>query len=50
MHRAYKDLSGNEVALGAWTLKLQLEGASDFRSLPADAVEELFLAVNYTVA
>lgn len=30
-------------------LKLRRTGATDFHSLPADAVEEAFLIVNYTV-
>jgi peptidoglycan hydrolase-like protein with peptidoglycan-binding domain len=45
-----KDLSGNEVDLDTWTLKLKQDGAADFKSLPADAVEELFLIINYTIA
>ncbi len=50
LHRAFKDLTGSEVPLGAWTLKIQADGAADFRSLPADAIQELFLIVNYTIA
>jgi hypothetical protein len=52
LHRAPKDLTGSEINFGAWTLKLQLESAdpTDFKSLPADAIEELFLIINYTIA
>ncbi|HET9454498.1 MAG TPA: neuraminidase-like domain-containing protein [Gemmatimonadaceae bacterium] len=50
MHRASKDLTGSEVAFGAWTLKLREESAADFKSLAPDAVDELFLITNYTVA
>ncbi|MGW0231443.1 Tc toxin subunit A-related protein [Actinopolymorpha singaporensis] len=50
LHRATKDLAGSEVPFGAWTLKLRADGATDFRSLAPDAVDELFLVVNYTVA
>ncbi|MFE7077103.1 neuraminidase-like domain-containing protein [Streptomyces sp. NPDC057620] len=49
LHRAAKDLTGNEVPFGTWTLKLQADGAADFKSLPADAIQELFLIVNYTI-
>lgn len=52
LHRASKNLTGSEINFGAWTLKLQLESAdpNDFKSLPADAIEELFLIINYTIA
>lgn len=45
-----KDLTGSEIALDTWTLKLKPDNAADFKSLPADAVEELFLIINYTLA
>jgi len=50
LHRALKDLGGSEIDLGVWTLKLRADGAGDFKSLPADAVRELFLIANYTIA
>ena len=50
LHRALKDLSGSEIDFGSWTLKLRVDGVTDFKSLPDDAVEDLFLAVNYAVA
>lgn len=50
LHRALKDLEGAEVDLNTWTLKIKLDGATDFKSLPADAIEELFLIINYTIA
>ena len=33
-----KDLTGGEVTFGTWTLKLQADGAADFKSLPPDAI------------
>ena len=50
LHRAVKDLTGSEVDLNSWTLKIQKDAAPDFKSLPADAIEELFLIINYTIA
>ncbi|WP_157979563.1 Tc toxin subunit A-related protein [Kribbella monticola] len=50
MHRAVKDLTGAELVLADWVLKLRADGAADWHSLPADAIEELFLIINYTVA
>jgi len=50
LHQASKDLNGSEVDLDTWTLKVKLDGAADFKSLPADAIEELFLIINYTIA
>jgi Tc toxin complex TcA C-terminal TcB-binding domain/Neuraminidase-like domain/Putative peptidoglycan binding domain len=50
LHQASKDLTGSEVELGTWTLKVKLDGATDFKSLPTDAIEELFLIINYMVA
>ncbi|MGY1582266.1 Tc toxin subunit A-related protein [Streptomyces sp. MN13] len=49
LHRGVKDLTGSEVGLRDWTLKLRRTGAADYRSLRPDAVEELFLVVNYTL-
>jgi hypothetical protein len=49
MHRAAKDLTGQEAPMTGWTVKIRKAGAPDFHSLPADAVDELFLILNYTV-
>jgi hypothetical protein len=49
LHRKVKDLTGSEIPLGAWTLKIKSDGAADFKSLPLDAIQELFLIVNYTI-
>jgi hypothetical protein len=49
LHRVAKDLTGSEVEMTGWTLKMRRAGAADFRSLPADAIDELFLIVNYVV-
>ncbi|MEU5296204.1 neuraminidase-like domain-containing protein [Streptomyces umbrinus] len=49
MHRATKDLTGQEAPMIGWTVKIRKAGAPDFHSLPADAVDELFLILNYTV-
>ena len=48
--RAFKDLTGNEVDLTSWTLKIRADGAADFKSLPGDAIDELFLIINYTIS
>ncbi|MFJ2256990.1 neuraminidase-like domain-containing protein [Streptomyces sp. NPDC087844] len=50
LHRGTRDLTGGEVDLDDWTVRLRRTGATDFRSLPVDAVTEVFLIVNYTVA
>ena len=52
LHRATKDLTGSEVPLENWTLKLRrdIPPPNNFTSLPEDAIEELFLIVNYTLA
>lgn len=50
LHRAARDLTGNEIALTPWTLKLRAPGATDYKSLPPDSVDELFLVINYTIA
>ncbi len=50
LHRAFKDLTGSEIDLGAWTLKVRTDAATDFHSLPADAIEEMFFILNYTVS
>ncbi len=49
-HRGLKDLTGSEPALGTWAMKVRPDGAADFKSLPADAIRELFLIINYTIA
>jgi hypothetical protein len=50
LQRVAKDLTGSEINFTPWTLKLRAASAGDFKSLPADAVEELFLVANYTIA
>jgi hypothetical protein len=50
LYQVSKDLTGNEVDLGIWTIKVKLNGAADFKSLPVDSIEELFLIINYTIA
>ncbi|CAM5487770.1 Virulence plasmid A protein OS=Streptomyces fumanus OX=67302 GN=GCM10018772_40510 PE=4 SV=1 [Streptomyces fumanus] len=50
LHRGARDLTGSEADLDDWTLRLRRTGATDFRSLPVDAVTEVFLILNYTVA
>ncbi len=49
MHRASKDLTGHEAPMTGWTVKVRKAGVPDFHSLPADAVDELFLILNYEV-
>jgi len=50
LHRAFKNLTGSEIDLNSWTLKIQEDSAADFKSLPSDAIEEIFLIINYTIA
>lgn len=49
LHNVSKDLTGSEVDLNTWTIKIKEDGEDNFKSLPADALEELFLIVNYTI-
>ncbi len=49
LHNSFVDLTGSEVALNTWTIKMKENGAGDFKSLPADAIEELFLIINYAI-
>jgi hypothetical protein len=44
------DRTGSEVDLNSWTLKIKPATADNFRSLPADAIEALFLIINYSIA
>jgi len=39
-----------EIDLNSWTLKIREDGAADFKSLSSDAIEEIFLIINYTIA
>jgi hypothetical protein len=50
LHHAAKELVGAEVDLNTWTIQIKEAGATDFRTLPSDAIEELFLIVQYTVS
>ncbi|MBC7684982.1 MAG: hypothetical protein H7176_07095, partial [Bdellovibrionales bacterium] len=50
MHAAAKDLSAAPLDFGAWTMKLRASAATNFKSLPPDAVKELFMIINYTIA
>ena len=50
LHQAVKDLEGEGIDFGNWTLRVRAKDAGDFHSLPADALEELFLAITYTMA
>jgi len=50
LHQVSKSLIGSEVTLGTWTFKVKLDGATDFKSLPVDSIDELFLIINYTIA
>ncbi|WP_212004534.1 neuraminidase-like domain-containing protein [Chitinophaga sp. HK235] len=42
--------SGEEVLLQPWSIKLKPKDADDFRSLPADSIEKLYLIINYSIA
>ncbi|MDX2072073.1 MAG: neuraminidase-like domain-containing protein [Haliscomenobacter sp.] len=50
LHNGFRDLTGSEVDLNTWTFKIQEDGAADFHSLSADAIEELFLIINYAIS
>ena len=43
------DLTGAEVPLGAWTIRIRESGAGDYQSLPVDALTDLFLIIQYTL-
>ena len=51
LHNYSKRLpAGSEVVLNTWTIKIKEDLVTDFKSLPTDAIEELFLIINYTIA
>jgi hypothetical protein len=50
LHSVLVDRTGSEVDLNNWTLKIKRPASGDFKSLPADDIESLFLIVNYTIA
>lgn len=50
LHNNAKDLTGNEVILNDWTIKIKENGAADFKSLAPDAIQELFLVINYAIS
>jgi len=47
LHNNSKDLTGIEVILNTWTIKVKENGVGDFKSLAPDAIGELFLIINY---
>jgi hypothetical protein len=47
--RALFELTGDGVPLGPWTVRIRRLGSRDFTPLPPDAIDELFLIVNYTL-
>jgi hypothetical protein len=50
LHNKSKDLTGSEVNLNTWTIKIKESGQIDFKSLAPDAIEELFLIINYAIS
>jgi hypothetical protein len=50
LHNVVAGRTGSEVDLNTWTIKIKEDGAHDFKSLPIDAIEELFLIINYTIS
>jgi hypothetical protein len=50
LHSILVDRTGSEVDLNDWTVKIKRTASGDFKSLPADDIESLFLIVNYTIA
>ena len=49
LHNNSKDLTGSEVILNTWTIKVKENGVGDFKSLAPDAIGELFLIINYAI-
>ena len=49
LHNNSRDLTGSEVNLNTWTIKIKESGVVDFKSLPPDAIQELFLIINYSI-
>lgn len=47
--RTTKDLTGAEIPLDGWTLKMRKDGAADFASLKPADVDAVYLVVNYVV-
>ena len=47
--RTTKDLTGAEIPLDGWTLKMRKDGATDFASLKPADVDAIYLIVNYVV-
>jgi hypothetical protein len=43
------DLTGQDVYLGTWTMKIRETAATTWDSLPADNIQELFVIVNYSI-
>ncbi len=41
--------AGSEVVLNTWTIKIKEKDVTNFKSLPTDAIEELFLIIHYTI-
>ena len=50
LHHVSKDLSSSEIGLANWVVKIQANGAADFKSLPADAIKELFINISYKLS
>lgn len=50
LHSVLVDRTGSEVDLNNWTVKIKRTASGDFKSLPVDDIESLFLIVNYTIA
>ena len=47
--RSSKDLTGAEIPLDGWTLKMRKDGATDFASLKPADVDAIYLVINYFV-
>ncbi|RAJ08888.1 virulence plasmid A protein [Chitinophaga skermanii] len=51
LHFASKTLpQGTAININDWTMKIKEANASDFTSLPADAVMDVYLIINYSIA
>jgi hypothetical protein len=51
LHHAVKVFEGDGVDLAPWKLQIKqdVDGIKDFKSLPVDAISELFLIINYLI-
>jgi len=49
LHNIIKDMTGSEIDLNTWTIKIKEDGVANFKSLSPDAIEELYMIINYSI-